>query len=68
MQLEAVYGRGGRAYGLAAAKTGVVYLKSTEFGMAYHDCTERENAKYRKSDFFIRCGSDNPIINATFAT
>ncbi|PPS18923.1 hypothetical protein GOBAR_AA01662 [Gossypium barbadense] len=39
--------------------TGVVYLKSAELGMTYLDCTEWENAKYRKRDFFIRLGSDN---------
>ncbi|PPS02715.1 hypothetical protein GOBAR_AA17946 [Gossypium barbadense] len=40
-------------------QTGVVYLKSAELGMTYLDYTEWENAKYRKRDSFIRCGSDN---------
>ncbi|PPR87857.1 hypothetical protein GOBAR_AA32831 [Gossypium barbadense] len=41
---------------------GVVYLKSAELGMTHLDSTEWENAKYRKSDFFIRCGRDNAGI------
>ncbi|PPS04404.1 hypothetical protein GOBAR_AA16253 [Gossypium barbadense] len=40
----------------------VVYLKSAELGMTYLDCTEWENAKYRKRDFFVQYGSDNVKI------
>ncbi|PPS14031.1 hypothetical protein GOBAR_AA06544 [Gossypium barbadense] len=46
----------------AHGQTSVVYLKSAELGMTYLDCTEWENAKYCKRDFFIRCGSDNVRI------
>ncbi|PPS01675.1 hypothetical protein GOBAR_AA18983 [Gossypium barbadense] len=41
---------------------GIVYLKSAKLGMAYLDCTEWKNAKYRKRNFFIRFGSDNVRI------
>ncbi|PPS11023.1 hypothetical protein GOBAR_AA09621 [Gossypium barbadense] len=40
----------------------VVYLKSAKLGMTYLDCSERENAKYHKRDFFIQFGSDNVRI------